>query len=128
MRDLDAAKIDRMWERIQERFKQTDKEENVETRCAALDDVVPARMDSAMQTAIRDAAKSLGLATIDLPSGAVQDAQQIAKIAPMGMIFVPSRDGISHSPKEFTSWQDAANGAEVLYRVVLLLDDRLNRS
>ena len=126
LRDLDAAKIDRMWERIQERFKQTDKEENVDTRCTPLDDVDPARTDPAMQTAIRDAAKSLGLATVDLPSGAVQDAQQIAKIAPMGMIFVPSRDGISHSPKEFTSWQDVANGAEVLYRVVLLLDDRLN--
>jgi N-carbamoyl-L-amino-acid hydrolase len=46
----------------------------------------------------------------------------------MGMIFVPSRDGISHSPKEFSPWQDIANGAEVLYRVVLLLDDRLDRN
>jgi beta-ureidopropionase / N-carbamoyl-L-amino-acid hydrolase len=81
-----------------------------------------------MQTAIRDAAKSLGLATMDLPSAAVQDSQQIAKVAAMGMIFIPSRDGISHSPKEFTSWQDVANGAKVLYRVVLLLDDRLNRN
>src|SRR5882762_6273835 len=109
-----------MWERVQERFKQTDREENVENRCTALDDVVPARTDSAMQTAIRDAAKSLGLATIDLPSGAVQDAWQIGKIAPMGMICVPSRDGISHSPKEFASWQDVANGAEVLYRAGFL--------
>src|SRR6202521_5554118 len=54
LRDLDAAKIDRMWERIQERFKQTDKEENVDTRCTPLDDVDPARTDPAMQTAIRD--------------------------------------------------------------------------
>jgi N-carbamoyl-L-amino-acid hydrolase len=76
---------------------------------------------------VRDAAKSLGLATMDLPSEAGQDSQEIAKIAPMAMIFVPSRDGISHSPKEFTSWQDVANGTEVLYRAVLLLDDRLNR-
>jgi beta-ureidopropionase / N-carbamoyl-L-amino-acid hydrolase len=128
MRDLDAAKIDRMWEQVQERFKQTDKEENVATECTPLDDVDPARSDPAIQSAIRDAAKSLGFATMDLPSAAVQDSQQIAKIAPMGMIFVPSRDGISHSPKEFTSWQDVANGAEVLYRVVLLLDDRLNRN
>jgi N-carbamoyl-L-amino-acid hydrolase len=45
----------------------------------------------------------------------------------MGMIFVPSRGGISHSPKEFTSWQDCANGAEVLYRSILLLDERLNQ-
>jgi beta-ureidopropionase / N-carbamoyl-L-amino-acid hydrolase len=43
------------------------------------------------------------------------------------MIFVSSRDGVSHSPKEFTSWEDVANGVEVLYRSVLLVDDRLNR-
>jgi N-carbamoyl-L-amino-acid hydrolase len=76
----------------------------------------------------RDAAKSLGLTTMDLPSEAGQDSQQIAKIAPIAMIFVPSRDGISHSPNELTSWQDVANGAEVLYRVVLLLDARVSRN
>jgi N-carbamoyl-L-amino-acid hydrolase len=65
---------------------------------------------------------------MDLPSEAGQDSQQIAKIAPIAMIFVPSRDGISHSPREFTSWPDVANGAEVLYRTILLLDDRLNRN
>jgi beta-ureidopropionase / N-carbamoyl-L-amino-acid hydrolase len=128
LRDLDATKIDRIWVRIQERFKETDKEENVETRCTLLEDVDSARADPDFQTAVGDAAKSLGLATMALPSSAIQDAQQIAKIAPMGMIFVPSRDGISHNPKEFTSWQDIANGAEVLYRVVLLLDGQLNRN
>jgi beta-ureidopropionase / N-carbamoyl-L-amino-acid hydrolase len=128
LRDLDTAKIDRLWERIQARFKRIDKEESVETHCELLEENAPARSEAAIQNAIRDAAESLGLATMDLPSAAVQDSQQIAKIAPMGMIFVPSRDGISHSPKEFSSWQDIANGAEVLYRVVLLLDDRLNRN
>jgi beta-ureidopropionase / N-carbamoyl-L-amino-acid hydrolase len=128
LRDLDAAKIDRMWEGIQGKFKQIDKEENVETRCTPLEDVAAANADPRIQNAIREAAKSLGLATMDLPSAAVQDSQQIAKIAPMGMIFVPSREGISHSPKEFSSWQDIGNGAEVLYRVVLTLDERLNRN
>lgn len=128
LRDLDAAKIDHLWEGIQEKFKQIDKEENVETHCELLEENAPARSAPAIQDAIRDAAKSLGLATMDLPSAAVQDSQQIAKIAPMGMIFIPSRDGISHSPKEFSSWPDIANGAEVLYRVVLLLDDRLNHN
>jgi beta-ureidopropionase / N-carbamoyl-L-amino-acid hydrolase len=126
LRDLDAAKIDRMWVGIQGKFKQIDKEENVETQCTLLEDVAAANSDPGIQKAIREAAKSLGLATMDLPSAAVQDSQQIAKIAPMGMIFVPSREGISHSPKEFTSWPDIANGAEVLYRVVELLDGRLN--
>jgi N-carbamoyl-L-amino-acid hydrolase len=128
LRDLDAAKIDRMWEGIQGKFKQIDKEENVETQCALLEDVAAANANPGIQNAIREAAKSVGLATMDLPSAAVQDSQHIAKIAPMGMIFVPSRDGISHSPKEFTSWQDIGNGAEVLYRVVLLLDERLDHN
>jgi N-carbamoyl-L-amino-acid hydrolase len=127
LRDLDPAKIDRMWERIQEKLKQIDKEENVATACTSLDDIVPARTAPSMQSAIREAAKSLGLATLDLPSGAVHDAQQMAKLAPFGMIFVPSRDGISHSPKEFTSWPDVANGAEVLYRSVVLVDTQLDR-
>jgi len=127
LRDLDAAKIERLWQRIQERFRRTDDEEGVETSCTLLDDVVPAHADPAMQSAVRDAAESLGITTMDLPSAAVQDAQQIARIAPMGMIFVPSRDGISHSPKEYTSWDEVALGAEVLYRTLLLLDERLNR-
>jgi beta-ureidopropionase / N-carbamoyl-L-amino-acid hydrolase len=128
LRDLVSAKIDRMWEGIQGKFKQIDKEENVETQCTPLEDVAAANADPGIQNAIREAAKSLGLATMDLPSAAVQDSQQIAKLAPMGMIFVPSREGISHSPKEFSSWQDIGNGAEVLYRVVLTLDERLNRN
>jgi N-carbamoyl-L-amino-acid hydrolase len=128
LRDLDAAKIERMWKQIQERFKATDKEENVTTSCTPTDDVEPARTDSGMQSAIRDAAKSLGLGTMDLPSNAVQDSQQVAKIAPMAMIFIPSKDGISHAPTEFSPWPDIATGAEVLYRTVLLLDERLNRN
>ncbi len=128
LRDLDAAKIDHLWEGIAAKFKQIDKEENVDTRCELLEENAPARSDAAIQGAIREAAKQLNLATMDLPSAAVQDSQQIAKIAPMGMIFIPSRDGISHSPKEFSSWPDIANGAEVLYRTVLLLDARLNRN
>jgi len=40
------------------------------------------------------------------------------------MIFIPSIGGISHSPKELTSWQDCANGANVLLATVLLLDGR----
>jgi N-carbamoyl-L-amino-acid hydrolase len=128
LRDLEAGKIDRMWGGIQGKFKQIDGEEGVETSCTLLENVDPALADATIQTIVRTAAKSLGLATIDLPSAAVQDAQQVSKITQMGMIFVPSRDGISHSPKEFTSWTDVANGAEVLYRTLLLLDAQVSRN
>jgi len=57
-----------------------------------------------------------------MPSGAGHDAQDMVSIAPTGMIFVPSRSGISHSPKEFTSAEDLANGANVLVRALLAID------
>jgi N-carbamoyl-L-amino-acid hydrolase len=127
LRDLDEAKVDRMWEGILGRFKEIDGAEGVQTACTALDDVKAARADPSLQSAVREAANSLGLATLDLPSFAGQDSQEIARIAPMAMIFVPSKDGISHSPKESSSWQDIAYGAEVLYRSLLILDGRLDR-
>ncbi|HKF03559.1 MAG TPA: M20/M25/M40 family metallo-hydrolase [Candidatus Sulfotelmatobacter sp.] len=75
-----------------------------------------------MQEKIEAAAAQLGLQTMRLPSGAGHDAQMTAKVGPIGMIFVPSVDGISHSPKEFTRWQDCANGANVLLQTILLVD------
>jgi N-carbamoyl-L-amino-acid hydrolase len=76
----------------------------------------------AVQSAIERASTGLGLKTTRLPSGAGHDAQMMAQLMPMGMIFVPSIGGISHSPKELTKWEDCANGANVLLRTVLELD------
>ncbi len=64
----------------------------------------------------------MGLGTTRLPSGAGHDAQMMAQLCPMGMIFVPSVGGISHSPKELTRWDDCANGANVLLGAVLEMD------
>ena len=56
------------------------------------------------------------------PSGAGHDAQMMAQLGPMGMIFVPSVGGISHSPRELTTWEDCANGANVLLGAVFSAD------
>jgi beta-ureidopropionase / N-carbamoyl-L-amino-acid hydrolase len=58
-----------------------------------------------------------------MPSGAGHDAQMMARLCPMGMIFVPSIDGISHSPRELTTWEDCARGARVLLDTVLAMDE-----
>jgi N-carbamoyl-L-amino-acid hydrolase len=79
---------------------------------------------SGVRAAIGKAAGALSLQTRLLPSGAGHDAQQIARLCPMGMIFVPSAGGISHSPKELTTWDDCARGANVLLGTVLELDAR----
>jgi N-carbamoyl-L-amino-acid hydrolase len=57
-----------------------------------------------------------------MASGAGHDATNLAKSGPAGMIFVPSRGGISHSPKEWTSKEQCGAGAAVLLRTILALD------
>jgi N-carbamoyl-L-amino-acid hydrolase len=81
----------------------------------------PAPMSVAAQAAIAAAADSLALTHVSLVSGAGHDAQALAPITPCGMIFVPSQAGLSHSPLEFTAWDDCVNGANVLLRAALIL-------
>ena len=78
-----------------------------------------------MQALVAEAAVNCGLAWEPLPSGAGHDAQAVAAIAPVAMLFVPSVAGISHSPEEYSTPEDCANGAQVLLELLLLADDRL---
>jgi beta-ureidopropionase / N-carbamoyl-L-amino-acid hydrolase len=82
----------------------------------------PAAATPEVQRAIERAAESLGLRSSRLPSGAGHDAQMMALVGPMGMIFVPSVGGVSHSPKELTHWDDCARGADVLLGAILEMD------
>lgn len=79
----------------------------------------PVATDGALRRSIADAADELGLRRLDLDSGAGHDAQIVAAIAPVGMIFVPSRDGLSHAPGEHTDDIHLIAGANVLLRTVL---------
>jgi beta-ureidopropionase / N-carbamoyl-L-amino-acid hydrolase len=126
LRDLENEKVLSIWSRIENRFQQIGKEENVQIDCKKHRGSEPALTDPAIQNDIRAAARAAGYSTLDLPSGAGHDAQQIARLAPIGMIFVPSRGGISHSPREYTSPEQVAHGVEVLYRTLLSLDFRLH--
>jgi N-carbamoyl-L-amino-acid hydrolase len=125
LRDLDAGEIERVAARVLQRFEVISREENVQITCTKADLHVPALTTPAFQEAIRTSAREAGLATMDLPSGAGHDAQNVARFAPMGMIFVPSRGGISHAPTEYSSPEQVANGAEVLYRTVMRLDETM---
>ena len=77
-----------------------------------------------MQALVAEAAENCGFEWEPQASGAGHDAQAIANIAPIAMIFVPSLDGISHSMEEYSTPQDCANGAQVLLELLLLADDR----
>jgi N-carbamoyl-L-amino-acid hydrolase len=81
----------------------------------------PAQMSPHLQAVIDEVARDLGHKTHWMNSGAGHDAQVMAKITDSGMIFVPSRHGRSHSPAEFTDWDQIENGANVLLNTLLRL-------
>lgn len=81
----------------------------------------PVALDPTMQNAIRRAADALDYAHMDLPSGALHDAQLMAAVTRTGMILVPSIGGRSHSPAEMTAPGDLVAGANVLLQTVLIL-------
>jgi N-carbamoyl-L-amino-acid hydrolase len=122
LRDLDAAKVQVMFERIQAEVRQIEAATGTKFDFKQVSASPPAPTDVRFRRAIDDAAKSLGLTTKLMPSGAGHDAQEIAVLCPVGMIFVPSRDGISHSPREFSEPADITNGANVLLHTLLRLD------
>jgi N-carbamoyl-L-amino-acid hydrolase len=78
----------------------------------------PVQLDERMQQLVESAAAGLGLSTMSMPSGAGHDAQNLARLAPTGMIFVPSVGGRSHSPAELTTWEGVENGGNVLLAAV----------
>lgn len=83
----------------------------------------PAVFDERIISLVEEAAAALGGSCRRLPSGAGHDAQMLSRVAPTGMIFVPSVDGISHNPKEFTTEDHVVAGADALLLVARNLLD-----
>ena len=75
-----------------------------------------------IQSLIVQSCEELGFTYTHLPSRASHDAQEIGRFTDMGMIFVPSKEGISHSGDEYTSPEQCTQGANVLLRSLLKLD------
>ena len=84
-------------------------------------ELAPVRCDSAVLAEIEAAAAALGASSLRLPSGAAHDTQQMARIVPAGMVFIPSKEGRSHSPAEWTGWADIEVGANVLLNTLYRL-------
>ena len=122
LRDLSTEKIERLWTQIHEEALASAKQYGVTLDYTLQHTNSPALSTPAVRTVIADAVQGLGLTSQVMPSGAGHDAQDLARIGPMGMIFVPSVKGISHSPLELTRPDDVTNGANVLLQTVLRLD------
>jgi len=123
IRDLETAKIESVYQDVRNAAEAISQETGVEISFENLNVAShPALTDPTIRDHIAKAAASLNLSYRVMPSGAGHDAQDMAEIAPTGMVFVPSVGGVSHSPKEFTKTKDIANGADVLLRAILAVD------
>jgi beta-ureidopropionase / N-carbamoyl-L-amino-acid hydrolase len=123
IRDLNAAKIETLFKEIEKRaatIAASSKTKISFERQA--NESKPALTDKKLQQTINASAKALGFTTKFMQSGAGHDSQHMASIAPSAMIFIPSIGGISHSPKEFSTATDMANGANVLLQTILKID------
>lgn len=122
IRDLDRSKIAALFEAVRTAARSIEDARGVRIAFSSLEVAGdPAPTDPGIRAAIARSAEQLSLKHLALPSGAGHDAQIMTRIAPTGMIFIPS-DGVSPGPSEATRPRDLANGADVLLRTVLALD------
>ena len=112
----------------QELWRQTEGELNdrgLRLTRSLLSQTLPTACSPLIQSTIEEACLAAGFSSTRLPSGAGHDGVFVARIAPMGMIFVPCREGRSHAPEEWAEAVDCANGARVLAETLILLDRSL---
>jgi len=122
IRDLDGKKIDAMFARIKAESTKVGAMNDTAFEFHQFTDNIPAPTDLRIRAMVAASARELGLSHITLPSGAGHDAQDLAQICPVGMIFVPSLKGISHAPAEYSAPEDITNGANVLLHTLLKVD------
>jgi N-carbamoyl-L-amino-acid hydrolase len=122
LRDISLDKVRSLFDRIQAESRTVERETGTNISFTAVEETPPTSTDPQLRGLLRESAAELGLSSLDLPSGAGHDGQSIAGIAPIGMIFIPSVGGISHSPQEFSRPEDIANGVRVLLRTLLKVD------
>lgn len=123
MRDLSTEKIMKMFANIEFEAAKIEKETNTKIEFEHLNlSTSPTIASKEIQDKMIEAAEKLGISYIKMQSGAGHDVQEMAALAPIGLVFIPSKDGISHNPKEYSSPSQMVKGTNLMLHTVLLLD------
>jgi beta-ureidopropionase / N-carbamoyl-L-amino-acid hydrolase len=118
LRNTDEAVLAEAEWRLREHVAGSAAAEGCEVAWRRLARFEPVAFDPAVIDLVESTAERLGHSAMRLPSGAGHDAQMLARVCPTGMVFVPSRGGISHNPAEFTDPEHLAAGTQVLADVL----------
>lgn len=126
VRSLDMDEVDTMWGVVMNTVNSACKDRNVTLQVAnetRMDSAVPPKW---LHHMVLEVCKRHDTNAIATPSGAGHDSNYLSLIAPTAMIFVPSRDGRSHAPEEYTAPEDLALGVQVLAETIVAVDRQLN--
>lgn len=121
MRDITQSGIDCMAEELKEISKAASEENGVSCKLEKIASSLPIQVPSYLIEIMKRNAEELGLDYILMPSGAVHDSNYMAEITDVGMLFVPSVNGRSHVPEEYTDYASIKAGADLLLAVILSL-------
>lgn len=124
LRDLSQSNLESLKGQIQEKIRAIAAETGTEVTIRQTLHILPTLSASPIMDVIEEVCQEMHLGYTHLPSRAGHDAQEIGRITDMGMIFVPSRAGISHSEQEYTTPEECTQGANVLLKTFLKLDRR----
>lgn len=122
VREVDKRRQQEATECILTLIRQVGEDRPVKVESAILSTTPPWVLPQWIQEVTARACRDLGVAYHAMPSGAGHDAAIVAARVPAGMLFVPSRGGISHAPEEWTDPAEVSTGVRVLWQSVLLLD------
>ncbi len=121
LRAPDERRLDAVESAILARAHRIAQEMNLAAQVEIVGRFPAVELDLLLRQLIADAATQLGLTCMEISSGAGHDAQALASVTRTGMIFIPSAEGISHDPAEYTEWSACVAGANVLLRTALAL-------
>lgn len=122
IRDLNQQNLNHLVTNLKTQLEQISTTTETQITIEPLLNLQPTLASPKIQQHITTVCQELGLTHLSLPSRASHDAQELGRCTDMGMIFVPSQGGISHSPEEYTAPQDCVQGAMVLLHTLLKLD------
>jgi len=114
VRDIDGDAMADLLADAERTIREIGDDRGVDTTVERHLEVPPAPMSDRCRDALEAASTTVGVDSPALHSGAAHDAMRISRVTDAGMLFVRSRDGISHNPLEWTDWEDCATAATVL--------------
>lgn len=121
IRGVDATSKRRIADNAKKEIEEVSGKRQVKVETQMIYDADPVPLSDRIIATIKETADELGIEALMMPSGAGHDAQQIATFTDAGMIFLPSVEGISHNPQEYTRLEDIVLGTKLLTHVLLKL-------